>query len=133
MIPPPVTTAVAIGGAVRDPLPHAGREPVARRRAAWTSSAFGGRALSTIEIVDQSATLVGARTGQPDDGGSASTPDKADVANDPSDPATVVLTWTGLFDDDDRKLTIAPGRPDDDHRGGARQRRPATGRSGARS
>ena len=37
---------------------------------------FGGRALSTIEVVDASGTLVGARTGQP--------------AEDPSDPSPAV-------------------------------------------
>jgi hypothetical protein len=66
---------------------------------------FGGRALSTIEVVDASGTLVGARTGQPAEDPSDPSPD---VRNDPSDPATVVLTWTGLLSDTDRRLTIAP-------------------------
>lgn len=65
---------------------------------------FGGRALSTIEVVDESGTLVGARTGQPAEDPSWS----LDVRNDPADPATVVLTWTGILDDTDRRLTIAP-------------------------
>jgi hypothetical protein len=68
---------------------------------------FGGRQLSTIEIVDRSGTLVSARTGQPNDGGSASSPDKADVVNAPADPRTLMLTWTGLLEDDYRRLTIA--------------------------
>lgn len=65
---------------------------------------FGGRALSTIEVVDESGTLVGARTGQPAEDPSWS----LDVRNDPADPATIVLTWTGILDDTDRRLTIAP-------------------------
>lgn len=64
----------------------------------------GGRALSTIEIVDESGTLVGARTGQP--AGDPSEPSPG-VRNDAGDPATVVLTWTGILDDVDRRLTIA--------------------------
>lgn len=66
---------------------------------------FGGRTLSTIEVVDESGTLVGARTGQPAEDPSDPSPD---VRNDPADPATVVLTWTGILDDTDRRLTIAP-------------------------
>jgi hypothetical protein len=66
---------------------------------------FGGRALSTIEVVDESGTIVGARTGQPAEDPSDPSPD---VRNDPSDPATVVLTWTGILSDTDRRLTIAP-------------------------
>lgn len=66
---------------------------------------FGGRALSTIEVLDESGTLVGARTGQPAEDPSDPNPD---VRNDPADPATVVLTWTGILDDTDRRLTIAP-------------------------
>ena len=66
---------------------------------------FGGRALSTIEVVDASGTLVGARTGQPAEDPSEPSPT---VANDPADPATVVLTWYGLLSDTDRRLTIAP-------------------------
>jgi hypothetical protein len=66
---------------------------------------FEGRELSTIEIVDESGTLLRAGTGQPGDGGSTSTPQ---VANDPDDPATVVLTWTGLLSDQDKRLTIGP-------------------------
>jgi hypothetical protein len=66
---------------------------------------FGGRALSTIEIVDASGTLVGARSGQPAEDPSDPSPD---VRNDPADPATIVLTWYGLLDDTDRRLTIAP-------------------------
>jgi hypothetical protein len=66
---------------------------------------FGGRALSTIEVVDASGTLVGTRTGQPAEDPSYSSPD---VRNDPADPATVVLTWIGILDDTDRRLTIAP-------------------------
>ncbi len=56
--------------------------------------------------MDQSVTLVSARTGQPNDGGSASSPDKADVVNAPGDPMTLILTWTGLLDDDYPRLTI---------------------------
>ena len=70
--------------------------------------AFDGRTLATMQIVDESGTLVAARSGQPAEGGSASSPDKADVVNDPDDPRTIILTWTGLFGDDDRRLTIAP-------------------------
>ena len=66
---------------------------------------FGGRALSTIEVVDESGTLVDAHTGQPAEDPSDPSPD---VANDPADPTTVVLTWYGILDDTDRRLTIAP-------------------------
>ena len=62
-----------------------------------------GRALSTIEVVDESGTLVGARTGAPAEDPSDPSPS---VANDPADPATVVLTWYGILDDTDRRLTI---------------------------
>jgi hypothetical protein len=65
---------------------------------------FGGRTLSTIEVVDESGTLVGARTGQPAEDPSDPSPD---VQNDPTDPSTVVLTWFGILDDTDRRLTIA--------------------------
>jgi len=66
-----------------------------------------GRVLSTIEIVDESGTLVEAASGQPGEGGSSSA-ENADVANDPADPATIVLTWTGLASDKDQRLTISP-------------------------
>jgi hypothetical protein len=66
---------------------------------------FGGRTLSTIEVVDESGTLAGAHTGQPAEDPSDPSPD---VRNDPSDPSTVILTWTGILDDKDRRLTIAP-------------------------
>jgi hypothetical protein len=69
---------------------------------------FGGRPLERIQIHDESATLVSARTGQPNDGGSASSPDKADVVNAPGDPTTLMLTWTGLLDDEAPRFTIAP-------------------------
>ena len=110
VVPPPVTTASPSAAPSAVPAPTASAptpipSPVVIR---VDLVGFGGRDLSTIEIVDQSVTLVAARTGQPRDGGSASSPDRADVANDPSDPATIVLTWTGLGDDDSRTLTIAP-------------------------
>jgi hypothetical protein len=66
---------------------------------------FGDRALSTIEVVDASGNLVGARTGQPAEDPSDPSPT---VRNDPADPATVLVTWYGLLDDTDRRLTIAP-------------------------
>ena len=66
---------------------------------------FGGGTLSTIEVVDESGTLVGARTGQPAQDPSEPSPK---VANDPADPTTLVLTWFGILDDTDRRLTIAP-------------------------
>jgi len=91
--------------ATPSPAPTASPSPVVRR---VDLLAFDGRTLSTIEIVDQSGTLVGARTGTPADGGSQSKPDKANVENNPADPTEVILTWTGLFDSDDRRLTIAP-------------------------
>jgi hypothetical protein len=69
---------------------------------------FGGRPLERIQIHDESATLVSARTGQPNDGGSASSPDKADVVNAAGDPTTLILTWTGLLDDEAPRFTIAP-------------------------
>jgi hypothetical protein len=110
VVPPPVPTASPSAAPSAVPSPTASASapiptPVVIR---VPLVAFGGRELSTIEVVDQSGTLVAARTGQPGDGGSVATPDKADVANDPADPTTIILTWTGLADDNDRKLTIAP-------------------------
>jgi hypothetical protein len=69
---------------------------------------FGGQPLESIQVHDKSATLVNARTGQPNDGGSASSPDKADVVNAPGDPTTLIVTWTGLLDDEALRFTIAP-------------------------
>jgi hypothetical protein len=66
---------------------------------------YGGRALSTIEVADESGTLVDARTGQPAEDPSDPSPS---VRNDPADPTTLVLTWYGLLSDTDRRLTIAP-------------------------
>ena len=110
VVPPPVTTASPSVAPSAVPAPTASTptpipSPVVIR---VDLIGYGGRDLSTIEVVDQSVTLVAARTGQPADGGSASSPDKADVVNDPDDPRTIVLTWTGLADDNDRKLTISP-------------------------
>jgi hypothetical protein len=69
---------------------------------------FGGSDLSTIDVIDQSGTLFDAKTGAPNDGGSVGTPDQAAVANDPANPRTVILTWTGILDDTYPRLTIAP-------------------------
>lgn len=105
VVPPPLSTASPSAPPSAPPSATPQASPAVIR---LDLVGFGGRKLSTIEVVDQSGTLVAARTGQPRDGGSASSPDAADVANDPTDPATVLLTWTGLADDNDRALTIAP-------------------------
>lgn len=113
VVPPPAPTTSA------SPTPSAIPAPTATAAVPVPSPVaisvdligFGGQQLSTIEIVDQSGTLVSARTGQPNDGGSVWSPDKADVVNAPGDPRTLMLTWTGVLDDDYPRLTI-----DDDGR-----------------
>ena len=105
VVPPIESPSVSPAPATPSPAPTASPSPAIVR---VDLLANDGRVLSTIEIVDESGTLVRAGTGQPGEGGSQSTPDKADVENDATDPTTVVLTWTGLFDSDDRRLTIAP-------------------------
>jgi hypothetical protein len=65
---------------------------------------------ATIDITDRSGTVVGAESGQPADGGSVGD-GGIDVANDPSDPTVVVLTWTGTPCDTTHTLEVeADGR-----------------------
>lgn len=62
---------------------------------------------ATIDITDRSGRLVGARSGDPGDG--ASVPDgTVSVTGVAADPATVVLTWSGLPCDTTHQLTISP-------------------------
>ena len=98
---PPVSTPSPI--ATPQPSPSA---PIGTPRVVSVDLiGFDGRALSTLEVVDESGTLVDARTGQPADNASIESPD---VRNDPADPTIIVLTWNGLLSDEDRQLTIAP-------------------------
>lgn len=62
---------------------------------------------ATIDITDLSGTLVRAVSGDPGDG--ASVPDGAVEAASPvGDPASVVLTWSGMPCDTTHQLTIEP-------------------------
>jgi hypothetical protein len=65
---------------------------------------------ASIDITDRSRSVVGAESGQPADGGSVGF-GGVDVANDPSDPTVIVLTWTGTPCDTTHALDIeADGR-----------------------
>jgi hypothetical protein len=77
---------------------------------------------ATIDITDRSGTVVEAESGQPADGGSVGD-GGIDVANDPSDPTIVVLTWTGTpcdtthtleIEADGRTMTLARARCEGD-------------------
>jgi hypothetical protein len=108
VIVPPVQTpspSVAPTESPSTPVASPSATPISPAVISVDLVGFDGRDLSTIEVVDESGTLVGARTGQPAQDPSDPNPT---VANDPADPATVVLTWYGLLDDTDRRLTIAP-------------------------
>ena len=59
---------------------------------------------ATIDIIDLSGTLVGAVSGNPPDGAN----DPVAVAGLATNPATVVLTWSGLPCDTTHLLTIEP-------------------------
>ena len=62
---------------------------------------------ATVDITDLSGTLVSAESGDPGDGGSV--PEGAVQAASPvGEPASVVLTWTGMPCDTTHDLTIAP-------------------------
>jgi hypothetical protein len=100
IVPPVQTPSSTIA-----PTPSPSATPISPVVISVDLVGFGGRALSTIEVVDESGTLVGARTGQPAEDPSDPSPN---AQNDPADPATVVLTWYGLLSDTDRRLTIAP-------------------------
>jgi hypothetical protein len=65
---------------------------------------------ASIDITDTSGTVVDAQSGDPGDGVDVPT-DKVQVENDPGDPATVVLTWSGGTCDTTHELVIdADGR-----------------------
>ena len=59
-----------------------------------------------IDITDQSLTLTSAVSGDPGDNVDVA-PDRVQVENDASDPATVVLTWAGGSCDTSHQLMIA--------------------------
>ena len=105
VVVPPVLTPSPTAAPTATPQASPSATPVSPVVISVDLVGFGGRALSTIEVVDESGTLVDAHTGQPAEDPSDPSPD---VKNDPADPATVVLTWYGLLDDTDRRLTIAP-------------------------
>jgi len=98
VIVPPIespSVSPSLAPATPSPAPTASPSPVVRR---VDLVAFDGRTLSTIEVVDQSGTLEGARTGAPADGGSQSTPDKADVKNNATGVSNKTITnSTGQF------------------------------------
>jgi hypothetical protein len=60
-----------------------------------------------IDITDESFTLVEAVSGDPGSGVDVA-PEVVQVANDPSDPSTIVLTWSGGVCDTSHDLVIAP-------------------------
>jgi hypothetical protein len=60
-----------------------------------------------IDIIDESFTMTGAVSGDPGDGVDVPSDDVV-VENDPSDPATIVLTWGGMVCDTSHALTIEP-------------------------
>ncbi len=79
-----------------------------------------------IDVIDGSRTVVDAVSGDPGDGVDVA-PDTVRVENDPSDPATIVLTWAGgvcdtshrlVIDPDGRTLTITRPRCSGDSLGG---------------
>lgn len=106
---PVVVPPVATPSPTAQPSPSVGPSPSAPSASPLVLSVdligFDGRTLSTIEVVDESGTLVDARTGQPPEDPSTEAPN---ARNDQADPATVLLTWYGLLSDEDRRLTIAP-------------------------
>jgi hypothetical protein len=65
---------------------------------------IGGQAF--VEVTDRSGTLVTARSGQQSEGSEPAS--DIGVANLPSDPASVVLTWVGCPSDTRHVLTIDP-------------------------
>lgn len=65
---------------------------------------IGGQAF--VEVTDESGTLVTARSGQQSEGSEPAS--DIGVANLPSDPASVVLTWVGCPSDTRHVLTIDP-------------------------
>jgi hypothetical protein len=63
-----------------------------------------------IEVTDESFTLLGAMSGDPGDGVDVPT-DEIRIENDPGNPATIVLTWSGATCDTSHALVIgADGR-----------------------
>jgi len=63
-----------------------------------------------IDIIDESFSMTEAVSGDPGDGVDVA-PDQIQVENDPTDPATVVLTWAGAVCDTGHELVInADGR-----------------------
>jgi hypothetical protein len=100
---PVVVPPVATPSPVATPTPSAAPSPTPLVLSVQLVG-FGDRTLSTIEVVDESGTLVDARSGRPGEDASAERPE---ARNDPADPATVLLTWTGILDDEDRRLSIA--------------------------
>jgi hypothetical protein len=62
---------------------------------------------ASIDIVDRSGDLASAVSGDPGDGGSVED-GKIEIVADPSDPKTLVLTWTGMPCDTTHTLDIAP-------------------------
>ena len=60
-----------------------------------------------IEIIDESRTLTGAVSGDPG-GGVDVEPDRIRIENDPAEPRTVVLTWSGGTCDTSHAMTIEP-------------------------
>ena len=108
----------ALGGAVAGgfiqppaPVPLPSATPSATRSPSATPRVFHvdlievAGADATVDITDRSATVVGAGSGQPADGGSVGD-GGIDFASDPGDPTVVVLTWTGTPCDTTHTLLI---------------------------
>jgi hypothetical protein len=58
-----------------------------------------------INVTDESFTLIGAMSGDPGDGVDVP-PDEIRIENDPTDPDTIVLTWSGETCDTSHDLVI---------------------------
>jgi len=100
---PPVATPSPTPSAPASPAPSASPSPVVIS----VDLIENVGADATIDITDQSGRLLSARSGDPGDG--ASVPFGTVAATGlAGDPATVVLTWSGLPCDTSHQLTIDP-------------------------
>lgn len=100
---PPVATPSPTPSAPASPAPSASPSPVVIS----VDLIENVGADATIDITDQSGRLLGARSGDPGDGASVPFGTVA-ATGSAGDPATVVLTWSGLPCDTTHQLTIDP-------------------------
>jgi hypothetical protein len=104
VVPPPVTTPSP--SAVPSPTPTGSAVPASAAPALHVPLTVTAGSPASVDIMDRSATLVGATSGVPGDGASVAD-GVVQVADDPSDPNTIVLTWSGTPCDTTHALTIA--------------------------